>query len=697
MVKSQDGFPNVAEEYLLGYSVHMLRKASLLIMLVVLSLSVLPADDGSMSSLLISDIPVTYGDAAFRERILEKTGGERDPIGLVLTGGSARAVAHLGVLEYLEENGIVPDFIVSNSMGSIIGMLYAAGLTPIQIAELLSASDLSDYFSFTLPISGGLLLPSGFQTLVESVVGADLKLEDLDIPVMVVCEDLVTKREIRITEGDFSDVLIASFALPVYFPPVEYRGHLLIDGGVVSLAPINAAYEYTDTVILSTTFYDVPTLNLRNPITVLNSAFDAGKNQKAAEDIKAHPDLIWIRCAVEHFSFMDFARGTEMAVIGYRSAEAMADEIGKLVHTGISDRMVHAREQYTERIKDTVKNLSYFKRVEAASPSVILGFSLESDQSWSSHKYLTDSTDLLFGVTYRDKGFETGFGIGGSFDITTPSTAGAYPVAEGFLTLYPLENLRFAFEASAEFCHEPWYIPEMYLREGFDWIIDSRKNFYSIALRQGFEYRTGFKGHGGESTALAVSALVDGNLKINWFDLDMSLGYLLTADSIIFENMRHYGEVRFSSRFYLPPWETFFIEGALFSRFTLDGQGYVPLFLSDGYVSPMIGKNGNYYNHYHTPGSADEAMYHASMISLYAGYDVPLSPTFGEFLIVEDTEIGVYADMLLRDAKFSISTGIEIQTSFSLIGLVKLPFRMRLGYDSWANSFAASFMFNIRM
>ena len=201
----------------------------------------------------------------------------------------------------------------------------------------------------------------------------------------------------------------------------------------------------------------------------------------------------------------------------------------------------------------------------------------------------------------------------------------------------------------------------------------------------------------GRNLADPAALLVDGNLKINWFDLDMSLGYLLTADSIIFENMRHYGEVRFSSRFYLPPWETFFIEGALFSRFTLDGQGYVPLFLSDGYVSPMIGKNGNYYNHYHTPGSADEAMYHASMISLYAGYDVPFSPTFGEFLIVEDTEIGVYADMLLRDAKFSISTGIEIQTSFSLIGLVKLPFRMRLGYDSWANSFAASFMFNIRM
>ena len=177
----------------------------------------------------------------------------------------------------------------------------------------------------------------------------------------------------------------------------------------------------------------------------------------------------------------------------------------------------------------------------------------------------------------------------------------------------------------------------------------------------------------------------------------MSLGYLLSADSIIFENMRHYGQIRLSSRFYLPPAETFFIEAAIFSRFTIDGQGYVPLFLSDGYVSPNIGKDVDYYNHYHAAGSVDEARYHASIISLYAGYDVPVSPTFGEFIIIEDTEIGIYADMLMRDLSFSVSTGVEFQTSFSLIGLVKMPFRMRLGYDSWANSFAASFMFSLRV
>ena len=138
------------------------------------SFSAFASSYDNAEAILVSDIPITYGDQSFRERILERTRGERDPIGLVLTGGSARALAHLGVLSYLEDEGIVPDFIVSNSMGSIIGLLYAAGLSPDQIIEALTAGDLSSLFTFTLPVEGGLLHPSGLETLVKSVVGAPI-------------------------------------------------------------------------------------------------------------------------------------------------------------------------------------------------------------------------------------------------------------------------------------------------------------------------------------------------------------------------------------------------------------------------------------------------------------------------------------------------------------------------------------------
>lgn len=662
----------------------MLKRLVSLIMVLLLSVSLFAALDESASRILISDIPITYGDQSFRERILEKTEGKRDPVGLVLTGGSARALAHLGVLSYLESEGIVPDFIISNSMGSIIGLLYAAGLSPEQIIEVLTSANLSSLFSFTLPIEGGLLHPAGLETLIRGVVGKDLQLEDLDIPVMVVCEDLVTKREIRICEGDFTDVLLASFALPVYFAPKEYKGHLLIDGGVISLAPVSAAFEYSDTIIVSTTFYDLSSINLRNVVTVLNSSFDIGKNQKAAADMKAHDDFIWIRCDVEQFSFMDFDKMEEMAGIGYRSAEAMADELSGIYRCGgISSSLGRDRRGYEGAIATVKNGLKYFDRVEAVSPSYTLGICFESDQNGDFRRYLNDAVDLAVDFDYRYFGFEAGVSAGFAFDFTTPQTTGAYPMIEGYLAYYPLDNLRITLESSFDFGHEPWYIPELYARQGLDWVIMTTEDLFGVSLKEAFEYRTDFQG----GSALVASAFFDGWLTLDWFNPDISLGYMLVADEIDFRNMGNYLDVDVSSRFLLPPADSLFIDARVFSRISIDGSGHVPMFLSDGYTSPMLGKDADF---------TDAASSHVTMLSLAFGYDVPYTPTFGEFLIIEDSEVGVYCDLLIRDTTVNVSTGVELQTAVSLIGLMELPLRIRMGYDSWANSFAASFLISLK-
>ena len=112
--------------------------------------------------ILSADLPIAYGEASFRTRILDRTGGERSPVGLVLSGGSARAFAHIGVLRYLEEEGIVPDFIISNSMGSIVGLLYSAGLSPDQIYSAVTGVSIQTLFDLGLPLNGGLLDSSRF-------------------------------------------------------------------------------------------------------------------------------------------------------------------------------------------------------------------------------------------------------------------------------------------------------------------------------------------------------------------------------------------------------------------------------------------------------------------------------------------------------------------------------------------------------
>lgn len=89
--------------------------------------------------------PIPIGIERFSSR-LDAVRGEREPIGLVLSGGSARALAHIGVLAVLEEAGIRPDFIVANSMGAIVALLYAAGYSPEAIGTLLEGTSLSALF-----------------------------------------------------------------------------------------------------------------------------------------------------------------------------------------------------------------------------------------------------------------------------------------------------------------------------------------------------------------------------------------------------------------------------------------------------------------------------------------------------------------------------------------------------------------------
>ena len=81
-------------------------------------------------NLFYQDVPLFIGGEAFNTKLEKiRTEENREPLGLILSGGSARAYAHIGVLKKLEEEGLVPDFIVANSMGAIVGILYSAGFS----------------------------------------------------------------------------------------------------------------------------------------------------------------------------------------------------------------------------------------------------------------------------------------------------------------------------------------------------------------------------------------------------------------------------------------------------------------------------------------------------------------------------------------------------------------------------------------
>lgn len=662
-----------------------MKKAFVVFCLLLILFPVFANSDLKPNDILLSDVPIYYGQEAFTNRILERTRGERDPIGLVLTGGSARAFAHIGVLQYLEEVGVEPDFIISNSMGSIIALLYSAGVSPEQILKIITVGDLSSYFNLTLPISGGLLDPSGFDGLVSSIVGKDTKLEDLPIPIMVVCEDLVTKREIRLSEGPFNKVLMASFALPVYFPPQEYRGHLLIDGGIKTLAPIELAYKYSDTVICSTTFYDVDTINLRNTISVLNSAFDINKRYNAAKDLKKFEDrLIWIRCDVEKFSFMSFDKAAELSEIGYKSARDKEAEIASLYKGGLSSNIANRRKEYVKAIEKVKNNLYYFKRIESPTPSQTLTIGLMSYQDLDGLNYLKQSFDYGLDYKIHNRKLELGtfFGFSSQTQILSDIKNS---LTLGFsFNYYPISRIKFSLYGSlSSGAGEKFYIPRAYLNENFVFKFYS-KDDVDISIAQTIEVSHDFSI--GKNTELISSVKAIGKIGIFGSDLNISSSFF-TMGYINKGSYDSYYDFNIKSRLLLPALKGLFFDLGLLSRFPIDGKNGIPLFLKDGFLTNDI----SYYSF--VPTNSAYYMFH---LPLSFGYKLSKAPTFAEFLIFQDMEAGVFCDLLfMGSAAFDYTLGLEIKLNISLIGLQDLPLTFRAGYDGVSRSPIYSIRFSI--
>ncbi len=287
-----------------------------------------PLSADTKDDLLIRTVPIFPGEKAFKARIEAASGDDR-PLGVLLSGGSARAYAHIGVLKRLEEADVKPDFIVANSMGGIVALLYASGMAPDDIEKIIATTPMSELFSPKLPVGGGIMNPYRFMDILYDLFG-DVRIEDFPVPVLIVCNDLKTKRQVWITEGSLSEVMRAEFSMPVYFDPVPMGEFMLVDGGTTNLVPVDVVASFTDRMIVATTFYKNDRMNYRNTLSILNLNFSIGKELAAIEMIRDY-DPPLIRCDVEDVSFMDYARISELVARGYRSCDREIDSIVKRV------------------------------------------------------------------------------------------------------------------------------------------------------------------------------------------------------------------------------------------------------------------------------------------------------------------------------------------------------------------------------
>lgn len=196
----------------------------------------------------------------------------RKKVGVVLSGGGAKGMAHIGVLKVIEKAGIPIDYVVGTSMGSIIGGLYSIGYSPEQLDSMvrrqdwtfllsdkiprseqnLSERDASQKYVFSIPfgkgvkaeVFGGLIRGQNLANLFsELTIGYhdSINFNKLPIPFACVSENIVNGNEVNFHEGVLATAMRASMAIPGVFTPVRLDSMVLVDGGVVNNYPVNVA------------------------------------------------------------------------------------------------------------------------------------------------------------------------------------------------------------------------------------------------------------------------------------------------------------------------------------------------------------------------------------------------------------------------------------------------------------------------
>ena len=229
---------------------------------------------------LIQFSPAVHGE----DRTAPGTAARRPKVGLALSGGGARGVAHIGVLKALEELRVPVDFIAGTSMGAIVGGLYASGMSPEEIERWFREVDWRDLLSdtppresrsfrskerdfrlnqnFELGISehGQVQLPAGFiagQKLIINLRELTLPVRRVDefdrlpIPFRAIATDLETGEKVVLGKGDLAAAMRASMAVPGAFTPYRVGSRLLVDGGLSSNLPIETVQAMGAEIIIA--------------------------------------------------------------------------------------------------------------------------------------------------------------------------------------------------------------------------------------------------------------------------------------------------------------------------------------------------------------------------------------------------------------------------------------------------------------
>lgn len=181
----------------------------------------------------------------------------RRKIGLALGAGSARGLAHIGVIKELEKNNIAIDYIAGTSIGSIVGGLYALTKDIRMIEELAYSKGYKDLFNafFDPSLKSSLFKGDKVLDVLNEYISDDTLIQDTKIPFAAVATNINTAQPVVLKEGNMKDAIRASISIPLLLRPVKYRDMILIDGGNTNPVPVNVVREMGAQKVIAVNLY----------------------------------------------------------------------------------------------------------------------------------------------------------------------------------------------------------------------------------------------------------------------------------------------------------------------------------------------------------------------------------------------------------------------------------------------------------
>jgi NTE family protein len=270
-------------------------------------------------------VSLTYGDGPSRM--------EPPKVGLALSGGFARGIAHIGVLRVLRDAGIHVHAVAGTSVGALIGAAYCAG-TPLEEMERIGgATGFTDFGRWT-PSWLGLATNLRLEKYLERLTPAKT-FEELTTPFAIATTDLNAGVSVYYTKGRMGPPLRASCAYPGLFVPIEYEGRTLVDGFLTAPVPVEGAMLLGADVIIAVY---LEAGNIETPRTftdVLSRSFTI---------IQRHTDLAWRQQAdiiiepnVKPFVWDDFTRTPELVAAGQAATLAALPQIRAAIRSNKRD------------------------------------------------------------------------------------------------------------------------------------------------------------------------------------------------------------------------------------------------------------------------------------------------------------------------------------------------------------------------